>query len=148
MELTRKEELEYFRSMGVYEKVPLDEAVKATGKGPIAVRWIDINKGDSQCPVYRSRLVAKEFRKGQQQDPARFAATPPSECLKMVRRRLATNGRGYKLLYLDVSRAFFYARAVRPVYVKLPDEDKEEGDEHRCGKLLMSMYGTRDAAVN
>ena len=36
----------------------------------------------------------------------------------------------------------------RPVYVQLPEEDMAEGDESRCGKLMMSMYGTRDAALN
>jgi hypothetical protein len=51
-------------------------------------------------------------------------------------------------MYADVSRAYFYAKAVRPVYVKLPAEDVEPGDEHRCGKLFMSMCGTRDAALN
>ena len=51
-------------------------------------------------------------------------------------------------MYADVSRAYFYAKAVRPVYVQLPAEDFEEGDEHNCGELIMSMYGTRDAAVN
>ena len=51
-------------------------------------------------------------------------------------------------MYADVSRAYFYARAKRPVYVKLPAEDMTEGDENKCGKLLMSMYGTRDAALN
>ena len=40
----------------------------------------------------------------------------------------------------------FYAKAVRPVYVVLPSEDFEDGDENRCGELIMSMYGTRDAA--
>ena len=56
--------------------------------------------------------------------------------------------RGASLMYADVSRAYFYAPAKRPVYVKLPEEDYEAGDEGRCGKLLMSMYGTRDAALN
>ena len=55
---------------------------------------------------------------------------------------------GTGLMYADVSRAYFYAKAIRPVYVKLPDEDREDGDEGRCGKLKMSMYGTRDAALN
>ena len=55
---------------------------------------------------------------------------------------------GFRIMYADVSRAYVYAKAVRPVYVKLPDEDREEGDEARCGKLLVSMYGTRDAALN
>ena len=50
------------------------------------------------------------------------------------------------MMYADVSRAYFYAPASRAVYVKLPDEDREEGDEHMCGKLNVSMYGTRDAA--
>ena len=31
------------------------------------------------------------------------------------------------------------------VYIKLPKEDEEEG---MCGRLNMSMYGTRDAAQN
>jgi hypothetical protein len=37
------------------------------------------------------------------------------------------------------------ADAVREVYVELPEEDREEG---MCGRLLKSMYGTRDAAFN
>ena len=51
-------------------------------------------------------------------------------------------------MYADVSRAYFYAKAVRPVYVVLPQEDKDAGDEDMCGELVMSMYGTRDAALN
>ena len=47
--------------------------------------------------------------------------------------RLPGKGRGYKLLYADVSRAYFYARAIRPVYVKLPAEDQEAGEEDWCG---------------
>ena len=50
-----------------------------------------------------------------------------------------------KLLFIDVSRAYFYAPARRPVYVALPQEDFEEG---MCGRLNVSMYGTRDAAAN
>ena len=32
--------------------------------------------------------------------------------------------------------------------MKLPDEDRGEGDDEMCGRLMMSMYGTRDAATN
>jgi hypothetical protein len=53
-----------------------------------------------------------------------------------------------KIMYADVSRAYFYAKASRPVYVTIPEEDREAGDEGYCGKLRVSMYGTRDAAVN
>ena len=55
----RTEEISYFRSMGVYKKVPRSKCYEITGRKPVAVRWIDINKGDSLTPNYRSRLVAK-----------------------------------------------------------------------------------------
>jgi hypothetical protein len=47
-----------------------------------------------------------------------------------------------------VSRAYFYAPAERPVFVKLPQEDTTEDDTGMVGELCMSMYGTRDAAKN
>ena len=50
-----------------------------------------------------------------------------------------------KLLFIDVKRAYFYAKAIRNVYIKLPDEDRQDG---KVGKLAKSMYGTRDAASN
>ena len=50
-----------------------------------------------------------------------------------------------KIDFVDISRAFFQADAIREVYVELPDEDQSPG---MCGKLLKSMYGTRDAAQN
>eukprot|EP00973_Karenia_brevis_P007173 972762-Karenia_brevis.AAC.1 len=48
----------------------------------------------------------------------------------------------------DVSRAYFYAKSQQPTFVELCDEDKEPGDEGMCGELLVSMYGTRNAALN
>ena len=79
MVAARREEIKYFREMGLYDKVDLAEAWEVTGRAPIAVRWVDINKGDSQSPLYRSRLVAKEFNTVVK--PEVYAATPPSECL-------------------------------------------------------------------
>ena len=49
--------------MAVYEKRSIEECTRKTGKRPIPVRWIDINKGDKERPVYRSRLVAKDYNK-------------------------------------------------------------------------------------
>ena len=58
MRAARKDEIEYFKKMGVYEKVDISEAWQHTGKAPIAVRWVDINKGDSGSPqsVVRQRV--------------------------------------------------------------------------------------------
>ena len=59
-----------------------------------------------------------------------------------------SSGRGRKMLYADVSTAYFYAPAVRPVYVHLPSEDRGPVDENMCCKLSVSIYGTRDSAMN
>ena len=40
-----------------------EECLINTGKNPISVRWVDINKGDDATPNYRSRLVARDIRK-------------------------------------------------------------------------------------
>ena len=42
-------------------------------------------------------------------------------------------------------QGILHADAKRKVYIKLPDEDYEEG---MCGLLKKSLYGTRDAAQN
>ena len=148
----RKEEMVEFEQHGVYTKVPISECIRVTGKRPIGSKWIDINKGDVSNPNYRSRLVAKEIKRGPSDDM--FAATPPLEAKKSLfsmamtqfARGRAQGVRGtQKLLFVDVRRAYFYAPARRPVFVTLPDEDAEEG---MCGRLNRSMYGTRDAAAN
>ena len=46
----RIEEIEYVRKMSLYTKVPIKECYERTGKAPITVRWIDINKGDRKKP--------------------------------------------------------------------------------------------------
>ena len=59
----REKEMEYFESKGVWEKVPKSEAIANTGKQPITVKWVDVNKGDDEEPNCRSRLVAREVRR-------------------------------------------------------------------------------------
>ena len=57
-------EMEFFKRLGVYTTVPRAEAFQS-GVGKIILgRWIDVNKGDSEQPDYRSRFVGKEFAKG------------------------------------------------------------------------------------
>ena len=97
-----------FKSFPVYEKVNIDEARKYTGKNPIGVKWIDINKGDERDPEYRSRLVAKEI--AYKKDELMFAATPPLEAKKLLFSKAVTgtrnnNGKPLKLLFVDVRRA-------------------------------------------
>ena len=52
------------------------------------------------------------------------------------------------MLRVDVSRAYFYAPAKRSIYIEIPLEDLEVGDENKVAQLDLSFYGTRDAAKN
>ena len=47
-----------------------------------------------------------------------------------------------------MSRAYFNVKVTRDVYIKMPKEDPRSSDPNVCGKLRVSMYGTRDAAQN
>ena len=76
----RGDEMNKFAQHTVYITCPIAECVRVTGKQPIGTKWIDINKGDANNPNYRSRLVAKEIRRGPNEDM--FAATPPLEANK------------------------------------------------------------------
>ena len=69
------------------------------------------------------------------------------EALKVLLADVVTS-EGKELLINDISRAFFYAPAIRPVFVKIPPEAQKPGDEGMCWELCMSRYGTRDAATN
>ena len=99
---------------------------------------------------YRSRLVGNEFNT--YNDMSLYAATPPTEALRLILHLAATNRQTsqFKIMTNDVSRAYFYApiQEGQHIYVKLPPEDILPGEEHMCGKLNYSMYGTRRAATN
>ena len=142
----RKLEIDFFKKHGVYKKVSRESWMK-----PITTRWIDTNKGDHQTRDYRARLVGRELKAmtGKQDDL--FAATPPLESLRFILSIAASNQwRKDKFLVMatDVKRAYFYAPARRPIYVEVPDEDRDPNDGDVVGELQLSLYGTRDAAVN
>ncbi len=148
----RMKELSYVKEKKVWRVISRAEAQRR-GIKVVQTRWIDINKGDVGNPIYRSRLVAKEFNIGK--DAGLFAATPPLEALKMLVSDAATIGNGRQtkekvIMVNDVARAFFEAPMQREVCVELPMEALEgTGDpENAVGLLQMSLYGTRDAAAN
>jgi hypothetical protein len=153
----RQVEMVYFDEKKVYTKVPIQEAWDQTGKNPIGVRWVDVNKADDECPNYRSRLVAKDFkRKG---EDSIFAPTPPLEAIRTVLMMATTIGlwapewvsmkgeHRVQISFIDISRAYFHALVdqKRPLFVHLPAEDEDFGKE-LCGRLNVHMYGTRPAA--
>ena len=75
-------ELKYFNEKERWTIRRVSEALRRTGRPPITVRWVEVNKGDDANPTIRSRLVAREIRmKGAD---AIFSPTPPLESLRMV----------------------------------------------------------------
>ena len=144
----RKFEMEFFKNMNVYSKVDRSVA-KRLGAKIITTKWIDTNKGDDANPDYRARLVGREIKTSQRLDL--FAATPLLESLRMVISICASNQHGQepcRILSSDMKRAYFFAKAKRPIFIELPIEDREPGDEDKIGRLNLSLDGTRDAAMN
>ena len=83
-------EIEFFRKMGVYTKVPRSQAGDAK---VITTRWLDTDKGDADAPNYRARLVGREIKTDER--PDLFAATPPLESLRYIVSKCASN-QGHK----------------------------------------------------
>ena len=140
-----EEEVKFMEQWGVWWVVDRGFAWSISGKEPLRGKWVDHNKGDSENSNVRSRWVAMEFAK--YQDESLFAATPPLEAIRLLLSEAATRPRGgkreKKILLIDVRKAHLHAEAVRDVFVDLPPEVAVKG---KCAHLRRCLYGTRDAA--
>ena len=140
----RRTEIKFFKDRGVYTKCRRESWMRT-----ITTKWLDVNKGDEASPNYRARLVGREVAYEKRDDL--FAATPPLESLKAVLSICASRQarrHPHRIMSIDVKRAYFYAPATRPLYIEIPAEDKDPEDEGMVAKLNLSLYGTRDAAMN
>ena len=133
----------------MWVEADVEECWNKKGRGPIGVRWVDVDKGFG---VYRSRLVAKDFKpKSKVNDQeGLFAATPPLELVKMLILKAARGSRNRhagvrKVMFLDVSKAHLYAPMLDEEFVQLPPEKWTEG---KCARLIYTLYGMRTAASN
>ena len=94
----------------------------------------------------RSRMCAREFKSDDR--PDLYAGTPPLEALKAIISIAANHKETFSIRHIDASRAYFHAKAQRPVLIRLPAEDRMGTDAGKIGLMKKSMYGTRDAASN
>ena len=144
----RRVEMGYVDKHQVYEYAPISECRQKTGAEPIETRWIDTNKGDTRNPNYRSRWVAKQFRRAWIETV--FSATPSIEAVRLLLADAANRcSRGHAkegevcIMIIDISRAYFYAPAQKEIFIKLPLEDPRFGEEGVCGKVLQVLTGTK-----
>lgn len=141
----RDKDMDYVREMNIWRNMPRDIA-RSRGWKVIQTRWIEIKKGDDQNPICRSRLVGKK---------PHIHRNHPLEALRCIVHEAATMSHGVSIntnsmIVNGVSSAFFEAPAMRQVCVELPSEDRTNIDRQldNAGHLQMSLYGTRDAAMN
>ena len=126
----RAEELEWMKARNVFEIEKSDVCWQKTGAAPLSLRWVDTNKGSASHPRYRSRLVAREIRRGKHRvlpDAELFSAMPPLEALKSLCSLMCTRKRGrgggqLKMAFWDVSRAHLYGTTQRELFTELPEE--------------------------
>ena len=71
----RELEMQYMEELKVLEDSDRDVWMTETGRPPIPTDWVDINKGDSLRPNYRSMLVCQETRGRSTIDVEDWAAT-------------------------------------------------------------------------
>ena len=150
----RLEEVAYYRDMEAVEIVPVAQAWSRDTNAHIDVRCIDHNLGDSSRPLLRSRLVAKDFNTGP--DDELYAGTPPLEALKLIVSHAATGSKSRGITTDDLSRAYLHGPCRSELYVRRCDEDLQhhhgnpdiDGQPRgaTCWQLRKSMYGTRLAA--
>ena len=73
--------------LNAYEYDAVDNCLRMTGKRPIPVKWVDVNKGDAQRPEVRSRSAVAETRHrttlSEEDNAQTFSATPSYEALRL-----------------------------------------------------------------
>ena len=71
-------------------------------------------------------MVGREIKDDRRLDL--FSATPPLETLKLLISKCARrqgDARPCRMAIVDIKRAYFYAKARRPVFIEIPIEDRE-----------------------
>ena len=143
----RELELKYPPDLGVNEKVDEKEAVEKYGISPKDTKWVDTDKAFEEEPMQiRSRICAREFENDDR--PNLYAGTPPLETLKATISIAANHKETFSIMHIDVSRAYFHAKAQRPVLLQPPVEDRVGTDARKVGLMKKNMHGTRDAVSN
>ena len=98
--------------------------------------WVDRDKAFQGEPMQiRSRNVPKEFKSDDR--PDLYAGPPPLAALKAIISIAANHKETFSIMHIDVSRAYFHAKAQRRVLVRLPVEDRMGADA--CTIVLLKQ---------
>ena len=108
--------------------------------------YVHTHEGVRMCAV---KCACNRWVYVQAKNKVLLAATPPTEALRMLFSATATGNKPKVLKSNDTSRAYMHARTASDRNVELCEKDKTEPvGEHRCGKLVQSVYKTTATAHN
>ena len=89
----REEELDFMKTIDMWEKSSYEECYLRTGRGPVSTRWVDVDKGREGDSDVRSRLVARDFKvRGDGRELDVNASMPPLEAKRLLFRMAVVNG--------------------------------------------------------
>ena len=102
------------------------EAVEKYGITPVDTKWDHTDKAFEEEPQQiRSRMSAREFKSDDR--PDLYAGTLPLYALKAIMISIAASHKEmFSIMHIDVSRAYFHAKAQRPVLIRLTWTQLEE----------------------
>ena len=126
----KEEEMRRFEEMRVYEYVTKEQAYEDPEGVIIDVRWVIANKGTSEEPNVRCRLVGWEFVDEGNRDDL-FAGTPPLVTIRTLlsilsKRALYEEDMGG--MVIDVQGAFLYGKTGMRIFgypVKIPEAKRD-----------------------
>ena len=78
------EEVGFMNKRGLWDIKSVKECWEKTGKPPVSVRWVRTNKAHPVGIDIRCRLVARDFKGGENGRDDLFAETPPLEAKRML----------------------------------------------------------------
>ena len=145
-----------FDQLKAYKYDTVDNCLKTTGKRTIPVKWVDMNKGDTQRLEVRSRLTVPETKHRttltEADNAQTFSATPPYESLRLLVSFVVSprnrEEKSHVLMFMDITRPHPHCSMRRQAWVRLPQEDPRSTEEGVCGLLLRSLYGLTGAGMN
>ena len=145
VEKAELDELARFKLMNVYTYVSRSEAMNDPEGIFVKVKWVRTNKGTTEDPNVKCRLVAQELGYGKRVDEL-FSGTPSLQAMRLAVLHAAKGGtRRRGIMIMDVKCAFLYGQCSRRIYIELPHRDPRAGDGRVVGRLQRALYGTRDA---
>ena len=131
----------------------------------ISTKWVDTNKGTTESPNIRCRLVARGVRRRREASRSGPGSRNQRKLkyqvcreVRMIHSNSTTGGcvnsqnsrKPIRVGSIDVRRAYFYANARRKIYIENPTEDWQCGDEDHVavGSVLVWDTGCRAKLVS